>query len=617
MENFLKSLIEMSKKIYSKYDEYIYIEGCNKRYLLNYEELLSTFIEDLRKLKEQEDALYAQIAYESIDIYELFNLTNQQLSSNDNKNIFPCLIRIKNKLINYSLKHDEAKYRIFENIYCEDDSFKQLLDQGLIYKEAFDFIIDFQSDFINSFAHHSIIVINTSMAKDDANSYDYIKTKAYVAFTFSNQIEDDLIENEYREISSQLDNGMNKEYNIETELVELYLNTYISEYINSIIKGIFKLDCNYANLSLVVFKTLILYLNDDYLDELYDIILHDVSLTAEIRTLLLDTINNIDEDITIHNKGFYGDISDNLLDDEILNQLNEIARVTFKIYNLYNNLIILENTKDTNISDERKTLLEELHFFIERENELYAYFEDNASSIVDILYFFDVNALLYNNQNSSSNLLCQNRITNRLLKIDASCRTKMQDYDRLDKYIDNINYKNEELFNFNRNIIPLINKLLIKMYIKVLERELLKSDTNRLLDLQQIYNIIFENGCYLEEDLFSNSFMIHSLKLDVLNLGDIDKWLMEQYLNNRISGELHIIIASLSSIENIEEKFDEFIWFKTYLLQLDEKALEEYKVLIDKTIFKSTYIKSLLTDAINNTNKLKEDLMNNNLSNTI
>ena len=155
------------------------------------------------------------------------------------------------------------------------------------------------------------------------------------------------------------------------------------------------------------------------------------------------------------------------------------------------------------------------------------------------------------------------------------------------------------------------------MYIKVLERELLKSDTNRLLDLQQIYNIIFENGCYLEEDLFSNSFMIHSLKLDVLNLGDIDKWLMEQYLNNRISGELHIIIASLSSIENIEEKFDEFIWFKTYLLQLDEKALEEYKDLIDKTIFKSTYIKSLLTDAINNTNKLKEDLMNNNLSNTI
>jgi len=617
-ENF-KELFEISKEIFNDYEEdYTYIE-INRPYLNNYEERLSDFIDKINSagLKKREKEIYSIIGNDLLSIHAAFKLLEQYEKENTDNILKPVFMRIRNSLYNLLYLSPTEELIIGKEGFMKDKKFQLLLEHGVSEEEAITFVRNIRYDFLNSVAHRSITVINQAISElADEYDYDYIKyvrIKAHIAFTKGDILEDDLIETRYRTVENCLDEEIAIDYGLNSDLVNLYLNMSALEAINNNLSVISKLDVGHeSTLFLTEFKSLILFLSDDNLQMLYKKIDSMPFKSIEVQDELFKAINNIDKDRLIHN--------DNLkeleynMDEEPLSYLNKIAKITFKIAAVYLRLFYLELFKDglSDYEKQKKDLIDTLVLLKGDEDDLYSYFEENSPYIFEALSLFDGAAIYVVDKIQS---LCQYRMINRLSSIALKYGMAEHDEDMLDEYrskeffinLKQYGYEEDDLFDFIERFFPVMNKSQIVHYIATLDNEMINSTPSlyfRYLHLK--FDKIFENGVFLEDEMIQSDFKSNNLKLhEELNISDVDSELIKQYLDSKMPEDIILTMPLLSSFDDIKEGLDELLWFKTYLVYIDDCNLKSIRDMVTSANYKSPTIKNMLLEAIDNIDKLR------------
>ena len=161
---------------------------------------------------------------------------------------------------------------------------------------------------------------------------------------------------------------------------------------------------------------------------------------------------------------------------------------------------------------------------------------------------------------------------------------------------------------FIENVLPVINASISRHYISTINEDI-KNPSNfnikRLL-INKKLDWIFEKGGSLEDEALANNFNILKMNLnEEISIPNIPESLKQEFINYEIKNKVFDMLSILAAFEDKEDVLEEIEWFKTYLLYLDEKAIENARLTILGYNFQNKEIKNILLRSITNANLLK------------
>lgn len=296
--------------------------------------------------------------------------------------------------------------------------------------------------------------------------------------------------------------------------------------------------------------------------------------------------------------------------------LEDIARITFELQIIYSRLTLLEVSKDIepNYEKDKKELLDALAILKEEEKEAYKPLKEDYMTAVSALEKF---CKLENDNVSEKLYLCQKRIKNNLTQIVYETGIYEENEDFIDSYLEeefythlffDRNFSKEEMQTFIENVLPVINASISRHYISTINEDI-KNPSNfnikRLL-INKKLDWIFEKGGSLEDEALANNFNILKMNLnEEISIPNIPESLKQEFINYEIKNKVFDMLSILAAFEDKEDVLEEIEWFKTYLLYLDEKAIENARLTILGYNFQNKEIKNILLRSITNANLLK------------
>ena len=287
---------------------------------------------------------------------------------------------------------------------------------------------------------------------------------------------------------------------------------------------------------------------------------------------------------------------------EILSILNELAKISFKIINIYDNILdSITNNKDFS------NHLHELLSLKIIEEKLYAYFKNDYAKIN-----FALNYTFSHQSNNLSNkdTLCVIRITKHLCRIHALTLADNPDLitdNEINKkvidYLINNGYSEMESKSIYLSISPLIEKSVATTLHNILLNEIskLKSQNIRYIYFKRLLYQSFTTSSSFEEELINNSFSFipNTLNEDLPTIINDSSRIKETIISLTIHNIIDKLISAFIEEQN-EENLDEiFYQFKAYAMHLTITDLKIYLKVINLLASKFTFNHEFLTKEIN------------------
>ena len=300
--------------------------------------------------------------------------------------------------------------------------------------------------------------------------------------------------------------------------------------------------------------------------------------------------------------------------NELLEELEIMLKNTLNIQKVFDKLCSLEMIKDLSLNyDDIKTkLLVILKRLLDNENAALDFLKD-AEDIDDVL------EVLYDEEDkclSSISTPCLKRIRNYLSKLLLKRDIFLVDDEMLDEYLTNEfltyvtidrKFTRDEMLIFILQVLPNLNDSLIKHFMISIEEEIAKEkdyqQKRKLIKLK--YNTLLAQGKGFEFEVLNNQ--LHGNIANELSMPNVQIHLKEDLINFEIMNNLYNIIVVLSSIEEEDLALEELIWFKTYLIYLNDNMLKLIRDYLTNRHFQNESIKNKLftyLDDLNNTKKL-------------
>ena len=312
---------------------------------------------------------------------------------------------------------------------------------------------------------------------------------------------------------------------------------------------------------------------------------------------------------------------------EFLQTMENISRLSFEIQVIYSKLTLLEVSKDIteDYDKQKKDLLDQLAILIDEETEYYAFFKED--------FYLTEEALEFLRKGFKENVpekyrLVQNRIIKKLESILLKGAIENEDEEYLEMFLE------EEFFatlfldkGYDMDtLIPLIDKLhlpikesLNRHFVSTLNEDI-KNPSN--FDIRRILintklDFIYEESSQIEQECLSQGF--DSLKINLsseTNLPDVDPKLKKDFFNKHLKDKLLDMLIVAGSCTEFEIALPEIIWFKTYLLYLDDTEIKDIEERLTDYTFQDQDIKEFLLKAIKDIN-LSKTVHNNSSKKTL
>ncbi len=300
------------------------------------------------------------------------------------------------------------------------------------------------------------------------------------------------------------------------------------------------------------------------------------------------------------------------MNDELIEEIEAIFKIDLNIKKAYNKLMTIDllDGKIERINEAKNDILTILKKLFDYENSTIDFLVDSDEAMDALNYLNNFDSIFI----TDDFRLCKNRLRNYLSNKLLKTALEIQDEEFIDDYLINefITYititrqfTKEEMIVLIENVLPKLNESLIKHFILTLNNDI-KNETNyynkkELLKLK--YEFLLEKGKDVEISVLNNNLNA-SLNNDLSSI-NVDSSLKQELINFEVMNNLYNNVTILSSVTEKEIALEELIWFKTYILYIDENMLTTLKNYINDVNFQNNDIKLELIDNLNNVDKLK------------
>lgn len=300
------------------------------------------------------------------------------------------------------------------------------------------------------------------------------------------------------------------------------------------------------------------------------------------------------------------------MNDELIEEIEAIFKIDLNIKKAYNKLMTIDllDGKIERFNEAKNDILTILKKLFDYENSTIDFLVDSDEAMDALNYLNNFDSIFI----TDDFRLCKNRLRNYLSNKLLKTALEIQDEEFIDDYLINefITYititrqfTKEEMIVLIENVLPKLNESLIKHFILTLNNDI-KNETNyynkkELLKLK--YEFLLEKGKDVEISVLNNNLNV-SLNNDLSSI-NVDSSLKEELINFEVMNNLYNNVTILSSVTEKEIALEELIWFKTYILYIDENMLTTLKNYINDVNFQNNDIKLELIDNLNNVDKLK------------
>ena len=265
---------------------------------------LENLISSLIIKKIEEDDLYSYLEDAPIDLLNVYNyLYKREKESYKlmNETSRLCYRRILNNLYIIILIDEDIFNLIGHELLKNDRNYQFLLDNNINKEEAVYFYRKFKYNFELSLSYRFDTILNNEITNNKDNK-ELIKIRLNTAFVRGNELEDELITSKFTNINSTLLEETSPTFGISINIKDDFqnINALLSIHLN--ISKLSKMSPNNTTKELIYeFKTFILYLSENNLQILKNNIINTTFISPLIKKELLKSIDNLKDDIKIHN----------------------------------------------------------------------------------------------------------------------------------------------------------------------------------------------------------------------------------------------------------------------------------------------------------------------------
>lgn len=303
------------------------------------------------------------------------------------------------------------------------------------------------------------------------------------------------------------------------------------------------------------------------------------------------------------------------MDKDLLELLDEIARITFDIKAEYDRLPYLLTNKDyiSNYENEIDKVIARLVELRIEEDKAYSLLENNLLFISQLVNYLERRR---NDNMDETAGLCFNRIKNNLHLLmflepieehDFTKAVFMQD--RKFQFLINNGIEPDAATLFTRKFTFAFETSVAYHLQITIEEEFKKANVKERAELLKLkLDSSFIVGNELEEEFFNTRFepIKHSLSESISNSFGIDPKIKNDYLDILALTIIHKKLFLLASLNPCPDATKLLFEFKTYILYISKDNLNVLKNNILKMQFASNTIQSLLIQAIDSAEKRKK-----------
>ena len=271
------------------------------------EDKLEILTKSLINARIVEDDLYSYLENGPIFLIKAINYLDReekQARNKMDKTAILCFKRIKNNLniLLYLAGNDLLSLGL--NTFKKDPKFNFLLENGIDEDTAINFYSHFQFNYEESLSYRYTTIINEAIKKANTKEEKdkLLRIKLETTFVRGNEIEEDLMQTKFTTIKNDLISEMKPNFGINDSLKDDFIEiwTLYSIHINLIkISNLSNID-DYSIQLLFEFKTFLLYLTKENLKRLKDNISQLDFKSLNIKSMLIKSIDTIEEDKKIH-----------------------------------------------------------------------------------------------------------------------------------------------------------------------------------------------------------------------------------------------------------------------------------------------------------------------------
>ena len=302
------------------------------------------------------------------------------------------------------------------------------------------------------------------------------------------------------------------------------------------------------------------------------------------------------------------------MDKDLLELLDEIARITFDIKAEYDRLPYLLTNKDyiSNYENEIDKVIARLVELRIAEDKAYSLLENNFLFISQLVNYLERRR---NDNMDETARLCFNRIKNNLHLLmflepieehDFTKAVFMQD--QKFQFLTSNGIDPQDAIIFTRKFTFLFETSVAYHFQMTLEEQAKNANTKEKAELLKIkLDSAFMTGNELEENFFTTKFetVKSSLNDSVANSFGIDPKIKDGYLDILAFIIIQNKLILLSQLNPCSDTTKLIFEFKTYILYISKTNLNTLKNIILNMQFTSNIIQSLLIQAIDSAEKRK------------
>lgn len=265
----------------------------------NYVSLKKQYLEELFLLKEQEDEAYKPLEADYTIVTSAIEVMNRFQGRDVSEKMESCQKRIFNRLqsIAFNCGIAESSTDLMES-FIEEEFFATLyLDKGYSKEELLKLIDSLYPKINKSIAYQYLGTLN--IALDNHNNFDIRRLLLNLKFDYLFQkgdiIESDFLRHNFNSIPLSLNEELSR-ISIPEHLKQLYLDNKIKDIIIFTLLPILAAitDKEMGLEELIWFKTYILYLSKECLNDVKNTVSNYCFNYSEIKKLLLKTISDLD-----------------------------------------------------------------------------------------------------------------------------------------------------------------------------------------------------------------------------------------------------------------------------------------------------------------------------------
>ncbi len=312
------------------------------------------------------------------------------------------------------------------------------------------------------------------------------------------------------------------------------------------------------------------------------------------------------------------------MDEELNEQLYNIVKHTYSIYNCYKNIIIIlqkSNIKGTELF--LNLLIQGLINLKEQEHAIYCDFEDDNILVIKAIDFLSSAEKKFSKEMSDIDRLCYRRIiTNFHILLSLANRDFLmqgiESFNNNSKYQFLISNGLDEIdaLDFYCKFQYFYEKSIVNRFIYVVNKEIDNAKSRK--DIDELIKIKLETAFVrsneLEYELIDSNFTsINSRFEDELKFDNpLSPTTFNDFVNIWTLESIHINLLKTTKCEKLDSLSKQLIMeFKTFLLYLSNENVAILRKNIIKMPFASNIIKNALIEKIDNLDEEKSIHYNN------